>query len=132
MTPAALRCYMLSDDDDGTGYAIVARTSAEAKMLGRKNRECSDLDWGEWVLVKVRWLRHVDVSDLEAGHVLGSVEGLEREAYSYAWGTCPVCGAEDVELSMDERVACSACHAARDADEDKGDAQDPHDGWCST
>ena len=131
MTPAALRCYMLSDDDDGTGYAIVARTSAEAKMLGRKNRECSDLDWGEWVLVKVRWLRHVDVSDLEAGHVLGSVEGLERGAYSYAWGTCPVCGAEDEELSMDGRVACFACHAARDAEEDKADAQEPH-GWCST
>lgn len=131
MTAAAFRCYMLSDDDDGTGYAIVATTAAEAKRLGKKSRECSDLNWGEWISVKVKWIRHVDVSGLEVGHVLGSIEGLEREAYIYAWGDCPVCGAKDVELSMEGVVACSKCHALRDEEEDKADALEPH-GWCST
>ena len=121
MTPAALRCYMLSDDDDGTGYAIVAPSAAEAKRLGRKIRECSDLNWGEWIGITVKWLRHVDVSGLESGHVLEPIEGLEREAYSYAHGTCPVCGSDDVELSMDGVVACPACHKAMDLEEEEYD-----------
>jgi len=131
MTPATLRCYMISDDDDGTGHAIVAPTAAEAKRLGKKSRECSALNWGEWIEVKVKWLRHVDVSDLPAGHVLGAIEGLEREAYSYAWGDCPVCGAKDVELSLDVVVACSKCHARRDEEEDMADGREDM-GWCST
>lgn len=121
MTPAALRCYMLSDDDDGAGYAIVAPTAKAAKQLGRMSRECSDLNWCEWIEVRVKWLRHVDVSGLEAGHVLGPIEGLEREAYAYAYGQCPVCGTENVELSMDGVVACPACHKTMDLEEEEHD-----------
>jgi hypothetical protein len=122
---------MISDDDDGTGYAIIAPTAKIAKLLASKSRECSAMNWGEWILVKATWMRHVDVSGLKVGHVLGSIEGLERGAYIYAWGTCPVCGAEDVELSMDCLVACSACHSRIGEEEDKADAQEDH-GWCST
>ena len=131
MTPAALRCYMLSDDDDGTGYAIVAPTTDGAKRLGKKSRECSDMNWGEWISVKVKWLRHVDVSGLEVGHVLESVEGLERRAYIYAWGDCPVCGAKDVELSLDGVVACSKCHDRLDKEEDMAEAKEDME-RCST
>jgi len=119
MTPAAFRCYMISDDDDGLGYAIVAPTAKIAKQLGSKSRGCSDLNWIEWIDIRVRWLRWVDVSGLAAGHVLESIDGLERGAYSYAYGTCPVCGSENVELSMDERIACTACHDVRDGGGDR-------------
>jgi len=122
---------MISDEDDGTGYAIVAPTSKIAKHLASVSRECSTMNWGEWIEVKARWIRHVDVSGLPGGHVLESIEGLERGAYIYAWGTCPVCEAEDVELSMDGQVACFACHSRVGEEEDKADAQEDH-GWCST
>jgi hypothetical protein len=119
------RCYYVYEDEEGT--SIVAYSAKEAKKLfwnyeKTVNREVAyphEYHQSDWIDLKVMWQKHVDVSDLEVGTIIESIEGLYRGCYGWVeYEECPLCGkidtihANEDFKSKDGRnfVSCNECY----------------------
>jgi hypothetical protein len=102
-----LRAYFVEENDDGEGGALVATNCRQARNIYFNKYNFS----GEFLDLRVRWLRNVDVSGMVVGQLFDSVEGLKRGAYGTVEGEdCPECGALDTTLYIDGgKVGCAKC-----------------------
>jgi len=108
-----LKCYFIPDpsEDDGSGIAVIASISNEAKKIGYK-------EYGaDWIDIKPKWQRDVNTEGLKPG-ILGEEEGSRRRAYSWIEGTCPKCGNVDRLEFTDGLIACADCRDARECREE--------------
>lgn len=104
------KCYHVCAKAGEYGYSIVASSCREAKkMLASRVMD----EFGcEWLDIDVHWMKGARVDDKPIGYVFDDlVEGLERGAYSFAEGECPVCKHEaDLKRWDDGSVSCEGCY----------------------
>jgi hypothetical protein len=101
-----LRCYFIKPDpEECEGYSIVAKTARDAKKLAWK----SGLDLYDWIDIRVRWQKGIDVIGLKEGHVIEPLEGLKLGCYSWAEEECPICKKIDMLSLEDGKVGCGDC-----------------------
>jgi len=111
--PKRKRLYVFDSDDGYDCYrcAIVHTSLKEAKKVLWDDSYVRDCLGGEYTLFNAHWLKDVDVSDLEVGDDLISVEGVRRGVYLWVDDNCPECGKVG-ELRMDDdwgKVMCEDC-----------------------
>ena len=101
------RGYFVYCDDEEAGLAVVAGTIAEAKRIAWREIFSSDY---EWIDMRVRWVKGVDVSDLDIGVVWDVRDALLRGLYgSLMEYPCDECGRDaDVECYKG-RALCARC-----------------------
>ncbi len=105
-----MRAYYVNTEWSEGGVAYVADTAQEAKSLAF-GHECFEND--EWIDLRVKWKRGVDVSGLPKGEV-EQIVGLQRGFYMWIYGEpCPVCdegGDEGNPLVYDSGIMrCQEC-----------------------
>lgn len=102
-----MRAYFVAEPGEGClGIAFVAPSSAEAKKMGYKEFG------GEWIDIKPKWLKNIDVSGLPLGEI-DPMAGLKRSVYSFTFSECPICGKVDLLYFEGDRICCGDCEEAR-------------------
>ena len=108
------RCYMawMTGCEWCVIYIVHSFKEAKKWAVAEFYGECEFID------VRVKWLKHVDVSDLPYGD-MDCKEGLKRGAYTWILDDCPVCGSVTrLERSdVDGEIRCEACEEKRSDDE---------------
>lgn len=102
--------YVGAPGGEEGGYVCVVATSSRAARSMAFGNE--NLDGLGWVDIKIRWLRHIDVSDLPEGEI-DVYEGVVRGAYAWTVGVpCDDCGKDDVRVifqSHFKKLVCCVC-----------------------
>lgn len=107
--------FVTEEDYDESGCAIVAESHYQAKKLYAKTEYCNS----RITDLLCRKQPTVKVDDLEIGHVLKEIEGLDRGAYGWVEETeCPVCELEGELTKRQGVVSCSNCHEKANRDEE--------------
>jgi len=102
------RCYVAwIGDDPSDGCEIwIAHSLKEAKKWAyiSFNYDC------DFIEVRVKWMRGIDVSDLACGF-MSELTGVERGAYSWVYEHCSECGEYRQLFLSDElnEVMCLDC-----------------------
>ena len=108
-----MRAYMISDGEQEGCVVFVADTAKEARNMAVGHDMIMDCDF---IDIRVRWCRDVDVSGLDKGEI-PVLEGLYRGAYLYVFGLpCPHCGADEPDLKIYKEY-CDRCEPGADIDE---------------
>ena len=107
------RGYWVHIADEDTGLVVIGPSAKYAK----RHAFICELDaHAEWIEIRVKWCKDVDVSDLPMGLLEDEILGLRRGLY--AWledATCDICGdyttVEHIGLTFqrDGVIACSDC-----------------------
>jgi hypothetical protein len=95
----------------------VATSAKEAKKILWRAGEDYHPSSGDFIDLKVKWQRKVDVSDLDIGTIIETMEGLYRGCYGWADDMeCPICKKvetiiSDSDLKNNDRnfVGCWEC-----------------------
>jgi endogenous inhibitor of DNA gyrase (YacG/DUF329 family) len=97
-----------------TRSAVVHTSLKEAKKWLWNDPDVNAYCDGEYINLRVYWLREVDVSDLNVGDDLIGVIGIERGVYSWVDATCPRCGKLGQISQNDDwdMICCSRCDDA--------------------
>ena len=85
-----MRAYYVTTEYSEGGVGIIADSAKEAKAIAF-GHECFGDD-AEWIDLRVKWKRNVNVTGLPKGEI-DLMEGLLRGLYGYIYGagSCPVC-----------------------------------------
>lgn len=104
------RLYVGSyDADHDLGSAIIIASSAkEAKKLAM-SYFCDE--GPEWIDIRIKWMKGVDINGLPDGINTDFVELMKREIISSCWGfPCPICGLGDCTIDiLNGVVGCDDC-----------------------
>lgn len=101
------RGYFVWADDYAAGFAVVATSTREAKMIAYNAELHSDYDWIE---VRCRWVRHAAVNNLSVGMVEDTRNALIRGLYgSIVEYPCDECGGNAEVKCYHGRVLCDWC-----------------------
>jgi len=111
-----MKCYKIWDITD-VYYAtrkpcwiiaVVANNLKEAKRIGWPEAQLN-LEIERYVDMRVRLLRHVDVSHFTKPQVLKNKLGLRLGAYTQATGKCDSCGEHKKLMLTDGKCICDFC-----------------------
>ena len=92
------------DNDEGSIVAVVAESASQAKMLGMYFFDC------EYIDIRVRKDKNVDVSHLPLGEINDMMWALEKGLYGDIRDqTCPRCHAIGVTVQYDNGFFCDEC-----------------------
>ena len=101
------RGYFVCCNDEAPGLAVVASTIAQAKTIAW--HDIFDLD-NNWIDIRARWVKGVDVSDLPIGVVqderLALLRGLYGSLMEYP---CDECRKDADVVCHHGRALCSCC-----------------------
>jgi hypothetical protein len=104
------RGYFVWDgDDDNAGIAVVESSAKAAKKIVYDSGE---LLWGDgnWIDIRVRWMRHAAVSSLPIGIVQDARDALIRGLYdSLMEYPCDECGKDADVVCHKGRALCECC-----------------------
>jgi len=101
------RGYFVHNDDEWCGFAVVATSAKEAKKI---IHDSGELPVGDWIDIRVRWIRDAKVGDLPIGMVTDDRDALIRGLYgTLAEYLCDECGKEQDVTCYNGRVLCSRC-----------------------
>ena len=97
-------CYVARnvDEDYEYVYAIVAESVSEAKRIGMSCLEC------EYIDVRVKKHKEVDVSNLPIGEIEDYLWALSQGLYGYVLEECPRCKQEG-KVYYDGEYYCNNC-----------------------
>ena len=103
-----MRAFFVKDDDEDTGWGVVADNAKEAKKIAWNHPDCDF--WNDWIEVSVKWIKHADVKGLKKGVVTDILEGLKRGIYAFVeYEDCPNCGSKETMIYYEEGFYCDAC-----------------------
>jgi len=101
------RGYFVHNEDEWSGFAVVATSAKEAKKIVYNSNE---LLIGDWIDIRVRWVRDAKVDDLPIGMVTDDRDALIRGLYGGITDyPCDECGKERNVICCYGRVLCSCC-----------------------
>jgi len=102
-----LRCYFIKPDpDECEGYSIVAKTAKSAKKLAW---ESGLADFHDWIDIRVKWQKEIDITGLKEGYIIEPLRGLELGCYSWIEEICPICGKVKMLSLENGKIMCSEC-----------------------
>jgi len=101
------RGYFVHNSDEWWGFAVVATSAKEAKKI---MHDSGELSIGDWIDIRVRWMRDAKVDDLPIGVVTDDRDALIRGLYGGITDyPCDECGKERNVICCYGRVLCSCC-----------------------
>ena len=117
------RGYFVHNSDEWCGFAVVATSAKEAKKI---MHDSGELSIGDWIDIRVRWMRDAKVDDLPIGMVADDRDALIRGLYgTLAEYPCDECGGERDMICYKGWVLCACCVEKEYEKEDKHDSQSP-------
>ena len=117
------RGYFVHNEDEWSGFAVVATSAKEAKKIVYDSGE---LHVGDWSDIRAHWVRSAKVDDLPIGIVIDGRDALVRGIYgALEKYPCDECGKERSVICCYGRVLCSCCAEKEYEKEDKHDSQSP-------
>lgn len=106
MNEGLKRGYFVHIKDEGTGEAVIATSSQEAKKLAWPAL-CLD---GEWTDLRARVVAgNEQVSDLPVGRMKDMNLALKRGLYSAIDGVCEMCKEEGQVIYCRDKIVCHGC-----------------------
>lgn len=103
------KCYFVSVRDEGIGISVVATSSKEAKKIGWNSPEY-DFSDDDFIDLRVKWMKKVDVSKYKVGDTIPFIDGLKIGAYSHSEGIdCPICSEDSYVVCEQGVVGCYDC-----------------------
>jgi len=101
------RAYFVYDNVENMGIPVVATSSKEARSFGYGHECLCDVDY---IDIRVKWSKGVNVDNLPIGEFKDYLEALKRGVLGFVeYVTCPNCKTEDTMVYYDKRFFCSAC-----------------------
>lgn len=102
------QCYVVrnADEDDEFVCAIVAKSTSDAKKRGMSLLDC------EYINVRTKKHKNVDVSYLPEGEIADYFWALSQGLYGWIEDNCPRCES-DSRIYYDNGFFCSACEDER-------------------
>jgi hypothetical protein len=108
-----LRAYFAQDaGEEEIGFAVIAHNSREAKKIAYNSGELNC----DYIDLRIRWLRNVNVEGLKKGMMADDVEALRRGMYSFVESDeCDECGEVGTLQELHGKALCEDCYEKAEA-----------------